>query len=61
MKCGLESPSVDINDSEDQVKVNPKENLLYRSGNNKILEFVFCKKRQKIVPDQLLVWGIRAL
>ena len=46
--------------TEDQVKVNPKENLLYRSGNNKILESVFCKKRQKIVPDQLLVWGIRA-
>ena len=25
------------------------------------LEPVCCKKRQKIVPDQLLVWGIRAL
>ena len=26
-----------------------------------LLEAVFCKKRPKIVPDQLLVWGIRAL
>ena len=26
-----------------------------------ILDSVFCKKRQKIVPDQLLVEGIRAL
>ena len=26
-----------------------------------LLEPVRCKKRQKIVPDQLLVWGIRAL
>ena len=25
------------------------------------LELVCCKKRQKFVPDQLLVWGIRAL
>ena len=25
------------------------------------LEPVCCKKRQKIIPDQLLVWGIRAL
>ena len=27
----------------------------------RVLEPVCCKKRQKIVPDQLLVWGIRAL
>ena len=26
----------------------------------KELQPVCCKKRQKIVPDQLLVWGIRA-
>ena len=25
------------------------------------LELVCCKKRQRMVPDQLLVWGIRAL
>ena len=25
------------------------------------LEWVCCKKRQKIVPDKLLVWEIRAL
>jgi hypothetical protein len=25
------------------------------------LELVCCKKRPKIVPDQLLVWEIRAL
>ena len=24
------------------------------------LEPLCCKKRQKIVPDQLMVWGIRA-
>ena len=26
-----------------------------------VLELVCCKKRQKIVPDQLMVWGVRAL
>ena len=47
-------------------KVFPKYcigNILFFTHNPFVcdLEPVCCKKRPKIVPDQLLVWGIRAL
>ena len=38
------------------------QTILYKNTVvSKLLERIFCKKRQKIVPDQLLVWEIRAL
>ena len=39
----------------------PQSCLFMNHLMSKWLEPVSCKKRQKVVPDQLLVWGIRAL
>ena len=56
-KCQLNSTFKPSNKSEYWSGLTKKTFL----ASNKVLEPVCCKKRQKIFPDQLLVWGIRAL
>ena len=60
----LDLGSHDLSQAENEItacKIKQIHKVTTIFGQNDNLKPVCCKKRQKIVPDQLLVWGIRAI